>query len=181
MKKSDCKEFTDNLNIDKPIYKQKNTKKPLNKWIITSIVLFILAYYISNNWYQLMLIQGESMSPSYHNLQMVILNRHSSDYTYGDVVAFKCERLDSVLVKRIVACPCDVVVIDQGTLYVNGDISAVFPETGLFEYEGILDEKIQLGTGQYIVIGDNTRESKDSRYEEVGYIDESNIIGKVVR
>lgn len=33
---------------------------------------------------------------------------------------------------------------------------------------------------QYFVIGDNIRESKDSRYEAIGFVDASDIIGKVV-
>lgn len=41
------------------------------------------------------------MSPSYHNMQLVILDKHSNSYNYGDVIAFQRDGLDSVLVKRI--------------------------------------------------------------------------------
>lgn len=160
---------------------KESTKKPLVKWLFLLIGILVASYYISNNWYQLMMIQGESMSPSYHNLQLVILERHSEDYTYGDVVAFRCEALQAVLVKRIAACPGDKVVIKQGILYVNDSVSALYDESVFFEYAGILENMIQLEENQYIVIGDNVAESKDSRAAEVGWIDKDKILGKLLK
>lgn len=154
-----------------------NWKKPLYKWLFLSAGFLLLTYYISNNWYQLMMIQGKSMEPTYRNLQLVVLDRHTKSYTYGDVIAFYCNSLDSVLVKRIAACPDDYVIITNGTLYVNGSISMIYDENVSFEYAGLLENGISLKSGQYIAIGDNVAESKDSR--ALGYINKSDIIGKV--
>lgn len=120
------------------------------------------------------------MSPAYHNMQLVFLNRHDKEFTYGDVIAFQCDGLSAVLVKRIAACPGDKVVIENGTLFVNGKISSIYPDCGAFDYAGTLSEVIQLDKGQYIVIGDNIVESKDSRYLEVGCIAENDILGKII-
>ena len=139
-----------------------------------------VACLVSANWYQLSLIHGDSMSPAYHDMQFVLIDRYSGLYTYGDVVTFHCENLDAALVKRIVACPGDRVMIGHGTLYVNDAVSQVFPEPGIFEYSGLADDIVYLRDNQYFVIGDNLEESRDSRYEEVGIINESDIIGKVV-
>lgn len=68
------------------------------------------------------------MEPAYHNMQMVILEKNRTDYTYGDVIAFQCGTLNALLVKRIVACPGDRVVIREGCLYVNEKESMVFPQ-----------------------------------------------------
>ena len=47
------------------------------------------------------MIQGESMEPTYHNYQIVILDkRQPKEYQVGDVIAFNCEGLNSNLVKR---------------------------------------------------------------------------------
>ncbi len=143
-------------------------------------VIAAAACFVSANWYQLSLIHGDSMSPAYRDMQFVLIDRHSGLYTYGDVVTFHCENLDAALVKRIVACPGDRVMIGNGTLYVNDVVSQVFPEPGIFEYSGLADDIVYLGDNQYFVIGDNLEESRDSRYEEVGIINESDIIGKVV-
>lgn len=120
------------------------------------------------------------MTPSYHDKQFVILDRHSNDFSYGDVVAFRCENLSSILVKRIAACPEDQVCIKDGTLYLNGRVGEVYSEAEAFEYAGILEQEVLLGEAEYVVIGDNIDASKDSRYEVVGKVKSSDVIGKVV-
>lgn len=148
--------------------------------VVLVLSIIMLSYYISADWYQLALIHGESMSPAYHNMQFVIIDRHSRDYTYGDIITFKCESLDSVLSKRVAACPGDTVVIRDGTLYVNDTISSVYDQEYIFEYPGIAQSPLHLDEDQYFVIGDNIGESKDSRYEEVGMVYLYDIIGKVI-
>lgn len=120
------------------------------------------------------------MSPAYHNLQLVVLDKRDKSYQAGDVVAFSCGGLSSVLVKRVVAVGGDTVRIEDCTLYVNGEISTLYDE-GVFEYSGILRENQQLEEGKYIVIGDNIEQSKDSRYEEIGIISVDIIIGKIIK
>lgn len=148
--------------------------------IVLIICIIMLSYYISAHWYQLSLIRGASMSPSYRSMQFVIVDRHSADYTYGDVITFRCDNLHSVLAKRVVACPGDTVVIKDKVLYVNDTISTVYDQACIFEYSGIAQHPLQLGANQYFVIGDNIVESKDSRYEEIGMVGEADIIGKII-
>lgn len=119
------------------------------------------------------------MAPSYHHFQLVILDKHSRNFQRGDVAAFWCEGLSCTLVKRIAALPEDRVIIREERLYVNDHPSEIFPEPCLFSYSGILEEEIILGPGEYLLLGDNTEESKDSRYQEVGIISKSNIFGKI--
>lgn len=101
-------------------------------------------------------------------------------YTGGDVVAFRCEGLDAVLIKRVVACPGDQVIIKDGTLYGNGSVSLIFPQEGIFEYSGLAADNIYLGEDQYFMVGDNLKESKDSRYVEVGVVNGEDILGKII-
>ena len=153
----------------------KSTIKKLLLWAIIPLV----AWYISLNWYQLMLIQGSSMEPAYHHLQLVVLNKNDRQFLHGDVVAFWSESLSCVLVKRIVAIPGDTVTICDGTLFVNDSVSKIYDESVVFSYAGILDNKITLREGEYLALGDNTEESKDCRYPEVGIISETEIYGRV--
>ena len=141
----------------------------------------LLAWCCSRFFYQLMLIEGDSMLPSYHNLQLVILDKRDRAFQAGDVIAFRCEKLSSVLVKRIAACPGETACISGGTLYVDGQKSAVYPEEGQFSQAGLLAEPVRLQAGEYLVIGDNTGASTDSRSAEVGAVKESDIIGKVIQ
>ena len=148
-------------------------------FLLIVLLIPILAYWVSVNYYQVMLIQGDSMLPSYHNMEFVLLDKHSHSYTYGDVIAFECEGVSGVLVKRIAACPMDEVVITDGTLYVNGVISHVYPQKYIFEDAGILEYTIRLSETEYFVIGDNSNSSKDSRDSEIGLIAEDSILGKI--
>ena len=157
-----------------------NKRKELGLRAVALIAICMLAYYISNNWFQLMLIQGNSMYPTYHNLQFTIINRIDRDYQIGDVIAFRNDALKAVLVKRIVACPEDSVLIKNGCLYVNGTVSDLYTEGQPFEYAGIASSKIELKENEFFVIGDNISESKDSRYEEIGVIKSEDIIGKLL-
>lgn len=88
-------------------------------------VIIAGSYIISSNWYQVSLIRGDSMRPAYHNMQLVLIDKHSKQYTYGDVIAFQCDKLDAVLVKRIVACPDDRVIVKDGTLYINVSVKSL--------------------------------------------------------
>lgn len=159
-------------------WKRNKAYKALTYIFISAIIAS--AYYISSNWYQVSLIHGDSMMPAYHNMQLVLIDRHSEPFTYGDVITFYCENLDAALVKRIAACPGDRVIVKDGTLYVNDAVSRVFPQEGTFEYSGITSEQICLGDDQYFVIGDNLKKSKDSRYKEVGVVNSEDILGKII-
>ncbi len=143
-------------------------------------LIIALAWYISAFHYQLMMIQGNSMSPSYHNMQLVVLEKQPELFSYGDVIAFQCDGLDAVLVKRVAACPGDMVQIKNGTLYVNDVVSEIYPETMIFEYAGIVEEAILLDAGEYFAIGDNVAESKDSRYPEIGVVNGESVLGRVI-
>ena len=149
-------------------------------WVILGVSIIIFAYYISIYWFQLTLIQGDSMYPSFHDKQVVLLDRHSRMYIVGDVIVFHCKGLGTNLVKRIVAEPGDSVLIVDGMLYVSGKVSNQYSEESLFEYGGIAEHEIILGKGQFFVLGDNLSKSKDSRYSEVGIVCEKDIIGKVI-
>ena len=157
-----------------------NGKHSMIRWLLAALAVVAVAFLCSAHAFQLLLLQGESMSPAYHNLQLLVLDKRQHDYGYGDVVAFRCEQLDSVLVKRVVALPGDSVVIQAKQLLVNGCESCVYPAATVFEYSGLLLTPVVLGEGEFIVIGDNVSRSRDSRYPEVGIIRREQIIGKVL-
>ncbi len=164
--------------MKRQLHRKKHWRILLHAAYILAIICGV--YYISDNYFQLLLIQGDSMSPAYHNMQLTVLDRRTKEYTYGDVVAFSCGQLDAVLVKRVAAVPGDTVLIEEGILYVNGEISTVYPEEAVFQYAGTAAEPLMLAEDEYFMIGDNIAESRDSRYEDVGVINADSIMGKLI-
>lgn len=151
-------------------------KKQILLLIFTSFTAFILsAYFI-----QLMMIQGCSMYPSYHNLQLVAVDKYHKTFQRGDVIAFKCEAVNTLLVKRIVAVPGDTVQIVDGRLYVNDELDIRSCSKGSIVYPGIARNSVMLAEDEYFVLGDNYEYSKDSRYEEIGCVVRKHIVGKVM-
>ena len=150
------------------------------KQALCILAIFFLCFYISRFWYQIMLIQGDSMEPSYHSWQFVLLDKHTKQYDCGDVVAFQCDGLKAVLIKRVVAVPGDTVQIVDGVLYRNGAPTEEGLVNGSLDYAGIAEKTVTLGENEYFLLGDNYEESKDSRYEKVGCVLEEDILGKVI-
>lgn len=146
------------------------------KTILGSLLVVVTAFLVSRYAFQMMLVQGDSMSPLYHDLQLVFINKYSRIFRTGDVIAFECEGLDAVLVKRIAAGPGDRVESIDGRLFVNGEpyydclwTADYVPQTG-----------ISIENGAYFVIGDNFEESKDSRFQIVGMVFKKEILGKLI-
>ena len=130
--------------------------------------------------FQLTLIQGESMEPSYRSGQLHLLNKLDRDYKRGDCVLFYSEGLECSLVKRIVAVPGDTVQISGGMLLVNGEQAQPYPGCPEIEYAGLAADEIHLAEGQYFVLGDNFPRSIDSRHSEVGLVSADSIRGRIM-
>lgn len=152
------------------------------KRVMVYILTIILAYFCSRFFIQILMVHGESMAPTYNNMELVFLNRFDRSYTYGDVIAFHSENdtLPNILLKRIAAIPGDRVIIEDGILYINGKSSQVYGRDVVFEYAGIVEDEVTLQRDEYFVIGDNVEQSKDSRYQEIGIVRENMIVGKLV-
>lgn len=144
------------------------------RFAVAVLILFFTAFFVSNYWFQFVLIQGSSMTPTYRTWQLAVICKKSYQFESGTVIAFRCETLNSVLIKRIVACPGDTVQIKNGILYVNGNAGK---ESSPITYAGIAQELLTLSSNEYFVMGDNTEESIDSRHAEVGCITRKDILG----
>ncbi len=80
-------------------------------------------------------------------------------------------------VKRVVGLPGDILVFEDGLLFINGIRHAEPYLRGLPAYLGLDRMSFQVGDGRYFVLGDNRTYSDDSR--AFGPVDASLITGVV--
>lgn len=150
----------------------------IRKKIIIILMPIAAAWFISQNFYQLNMIWGDSMYPAYKNMQLTIIDKRADSFKRGDVIIFYCPSLDLSLVKRIIAIPGDTVLIENGNVFVNG---AKSPHVnGSVDFGGTAVSGLALNEESFFVLGDNYTQSKDSRYEEIGCVRRENIIGRLI-
>lgn len=128
-------------------------------------------------------VNGSSMEPTLSNENQLIVDKLSYRFSNPkrfDIIVFPYLYEDNTYyIKRIIGLPGETVMVDgEGGIYINGEI---LDET--YGLEVILDAgrasvPITLGEDEYFVMGDNRNDSRDSRYDDVGNIQRSQIIGK---
>lgn len=130
-------------------------------------------------------VNGPSMEPNLMDGYKLFTTCVESTFTRGDVVVIdaKGTSLDRRIVKRVIATEGQTVDIDfhTGIVSVDGvelDESA-YIENGITkdEYDVPFPQKVP--AGHVFVLGDNRTVSEDSRFSEVGMIDQRYVIGKV--
>ena len=134
-------------------------------------------------------VKGSSMVPNFMDGEFLLTDKVSyrmSDPKRGDVVVFKappsepCSEDECEYIKRIVGMPGDRVLVEDGHVYVNGQMlpEGFLPEglgtqPGAYSLEGV--EKL-IPEGYYLCFGDNRAHSRDSR--EFGPILVESIVGR---
>lgn len=151
--------------------------KKQKKSFILCITVLLAALFVSNNLYQLTLIQGDSMCPTYKNMQFTLIDKRAEHFQCGDVIAFYCPALDCIMVKRIIASPGQTIQISDGIVIVDGKKSPYIQ--GNVSFAGIASNAFSLDDNQFFVMGDNYAQSKDSRYAEIGCINREMITGRL--
>ena len=131
-------------------------------------------------------VVGNSMFPTLHNLDRIILSAFITEPEYGDIVV-TCQPNDStmledVLVKRIIATEGQTVDIDfdEGIVYVDG---VALDEPYINEPTRDREDfyaPVTVPEGYVFVMGDNRNHSTDSRDNRVGLIREEYILGKAL-
>lgn len=151
----------------------KKLSNPLPKYIIVLIVFFVVFQLFIPMVY---IVDGDSMYPTYKDGQITIVDYYGVDKEYknGDVVVIENLSQRTKMIKRIIGCGGDHVVIKDNQLYVN---DVLLEEDYLYEPMINQDMDFIIQEGKYFVLGDNRNNSIDSR--KLGLIDKEDIVGKV--
>lgn len=153
-------------------------------WTFRIAIVCLLAFvYV---WYfgQRISTVGDSMNPVLKNGDVVLVNRfvyNASAPKRGDIIAFKPKGNENAhyYIKRIIGLPGESVEIIENCIYINGEKLEEEYKTTEISDVGIAFEKIQLGSDEYFVLGDDRENSEDSRNADVGNVKRDYIYGKV--
>lgn len=153
--------------------------KELIPYIVIVLVVVLIRTFIATP----VVVSGSSMDPTLENGQILILNKLANKYNRYDIVVIdaningKKERI----VKRIMGLPGENIEYKNNIFYVNDKrMHDEFREiTNDFTLEE-LTGKTKIPEGYYFVMGDNRKNSLDSRDYRVGLVKEEDIIGKPI-
>ncbi|MBQ3531574.1 MAG: signal peptidase I [Oscillospiraceae bacterium] len=146
--------------------------------VYTLVVVAAFAVLVATLWMPVLQIYGSSMTPTIDEGQIVISVK-GKKFEQGDLVAFYIG--NKLLVKRIIACPSDYVLVDEnGTVFVNGTelYEPYVSEKSFGECD--IEYPYQVPDSKYFLMGDHRETSVDSRVSVVGCIPEEQIVGKIV-
>lgn len=142
-------------------------------------------------------VDGPSMEPNFYHRNLLFADRtvqwigalpigaETYNYHKGDVVIFDFNGIN--LIKRVIATEGDTVRIEGGHVFVNNiQLKEIYlPEGRVTELPSFSQATLQEGVDEvvpansYFLLGDNREVSKDSRYEDIGFVKREKLKGRV--
>ncbi|MCY9548668.1 signal peptidase I [Lysinibacillus xylanilyticus] len=151
----------------------------------------LVAFVIKQFLFTPVLVKGASMMPTLEDQDRVIINKIGPKFKSVDrfdIVVVKMNEEENYI-KRIIGLPGDKIEYKDDQLYINGEkysepyldqYKKELKDSGSLTYDFTLEQILGETTvpeGDYFVLGDNRRVSKDSRVPEVGFIPKEKIMG----
>ncbi len=142
--------------------------------VVAAIAVLLSAYLIS-----VLRVDGVSMQPTLGDKDLVLTIR-TKQFKPGEIIGFYYN--NKILLKRVIGSPGDIIDMDEyGNISVNG-VKLDEPYLTQKHYGDYTDIVFpyQVPEKRYFVVGDNRRESIDSRSSAIGTIASDAVVGKVL-
>ncbi|MCI7085692.1 MAG: signal peptidase I [bacterium] len=149
-------------------------------WVHCLLIAVIAVVIILTFFFRMVNVDGESMLETLQNGDKVIVSELFYTPNDGDIVVISHgQKYKDPIIKRVIAT-------EGQTLDINFETGEVVVDGVVLQEDYIIGETIKGDTaipsvipeGKVFVMGDNRTKSLDSRYENIGLIDKSDIIGK---
>lgn len=148
--------------------------------IVFAVAIFLFVYLLILQPHK---IKGESMLPNFDNGEFLLTDKVTyrfNDPQRGDVIVFKAPPdYQDEFIKRIIGLPGESVAVTDGKIYINGQpISESYLPASQITPDGkfISGKTVTVPTNSYFVVGDNRKNSYDSR--SWGFITKDKITGR---
>jgi len=150
-------------------------------WLRDLVISLAISAFIIVFLYQPVKVEGTSMMPSLDDQERIFVNKFVYRWEpieRGDIVVFRYPRDPSTsYIKRVIGVAGDVIRIDAGQVYVNGEQLEEDYVPPIYADERPYPETV-VPAHSYFMLGDHRSMSRDSR--DFGPVKESLIYGKAV-
>ncbi len=153
------------------------------EWLESVVQAIILVVFLMTFIFRYMSVVGDSMRETLHDGDKLIVSRWNYTPDNGDIIAIsRGQQVNKPIIKRVIATEGQTLSIDfsTGTVIVDGSVVDESYIREPMKTRGDAEIPSVIPEGYTFVMGDNRNYSADSRYKEVGLIDNKNIIGKAV-
>ncbi len=159
-----------------------NWKRQIFEWVRSLVIAGLLAALMFGAVIRFVMVDGNSMSPTLHDGDRMIMYTLFYHPENGDIVILSDKTgLDLPLVKRVIATAGQTVSLStDGVVFVDEqplDEPYIAEE---WNDPGDLTYPLTVPEGKIFVLGDNRNHSTDSRSAQIGLVDEKEVLGKVI-